>query len=483
MIARLLFHEQEIAPAAFDEAVRRAAGGLERMGVGQGDVVCILLHNAPAFVEAMLAARLLGAYYCPINWHYKAEEAGWILRDSDAKVLITDPALRPQIDAGIPAGVTVVEDWKQFQSQPRWDGAARTPGALMPYTSGTTGRAKGVRRLPQSPEQVALLQENVSRVLGIEPGMRALHPAPLYHSAPSGYAVQSMLFGELMVLEQRFDAERALALIERHRLTHAYLVPTMYVRLLRLPAEVKKRYDLSSMRFVASTGSPCPAELKRAMIDWWGPVFNESYAASELGYVTAISSQEALRKPGAAGRAVGRAKIRILDEEGSELPLGKVGLIYARQPAYPDFAYNNNPEARKAIERDGLLSLGDMGFLDEEGYLYVCDRASDMVISGGVNIYPAEIEAALALMPGVRDCAVFGIPDEEFGEGLCAAVQPEPGAVIASSDVKIFLQGKIASYKVPRVVTFHDELPREESGKIFKRRLRAPYWEKSGRRI
>jgi long-chain acyl-CoA synthetase len=313
--------------------------------------------------------------------------------------------------------------------------------------------------------------------------MRALLSAPLYHSAPNMYATQVLLNGALLVLEPRFDAERTLALIEQHRMTHAYLVPTMYVRLLRLAERVRRKYDLSSLRFVASTGSPCPAELKRAMIEWWGPVFHESYAASELGYVTAISSQEALRKPGSAGRPAGRATVRILDQQGSELPRGEVGLIYARQPAYPDFSYNNNPEARARIERDGLITLGDMGFLDEEGYLYVCDRASDMVISGGVNIYPAEIEATLALMPGVRDCAVFGIPDEEFGEALAAAVQPEPGFPLDLEGVRRYLSERISGYKVPRIVTFHTELPREESGKIFKRRLRAPNWEKTGRRI
>jgi long-chain acyl-CoA synthetase len=292
-----------------------------------------------------------------------------------------------------------------------------------------------------------------------------------------------MLNGALLVLEEKFDAERTLSLIQDLKLTHAYLVPTMYVRLLRLPTSIKSRYDLSSMRFVSSTGSPCPAEIKRAMIEWWGPVFNESYAASEFGYITSISSQEALRKPGSAGRVLGKATLRILDESGRELPRGEIGLIYARQPAFPDFVYNNNPEARRSIERDGLCSMGDMGYLDAEGYLYVCDRASDMVISGGVNIYPAEIEATLALMPGVRDCAVFGIPDEEFGEALCAAVQLDPGASLSSADVQSFLKGKIATYKVPRKVDFHPELPREDSGKIFKRRLRAPYWEKSGRRI
>ena len=484
MTARLVFNASEIEPAALEERVRRAAGALERLGVRQGDVVCILLHNGPAFLEAQLAARLLGAYWCPINWHYKADEAGWILRDSGAKVLVTDDALRAQAGAGIPPGLPVVNDWKQFlDGQVPWKAEERRPGTLMPYTSGTTGRAKGIRRLPQTPEQLAQLQQGMRQVLGIEPGMRALHPAPLYHSAPSSYAVQAALHGELLVLEERFDAERALSLIERHSLTHAYLVPTMYVRLLRLSEAVKRRYDLSSMLFVASTGSPCPAEVKRAMIDWWGPVFNESYAASELGYVTSIGSEEALRKPGAAGRPVGAATLRILDESGRELPRGEVGLIYARQPAYPDFTYNNNPEARRTIERDGLLSLGDMGFIDDDGYLYVCDRASDMVISGGVNIYPAEIEAVLTLMPGVRDCAVFGIPDEEFGEALAAAVQTEAGSLLQSEDVRRYLQEKIANYKVPKVVTFHAELPREESGKIFKRRLRAPYWEKTGRRI
>ena len=484
MTARVLFRETIIAPMAMEDAVRAGASGLERLGVRQGDVVCILLHNSPAFLEAQLAARLLGAYWCPINWHYKADEAGWILRDSGAKALITDNALRAQAAAGIPPDLPVVPDWGRFvQGEAPWNGQPRSPGALMPYTSGTTGRAKGVRRLPQTPEQMALLQQGFAQVLGIQPGMRALHPAPLYHSAPSSYAVQATLHGELLVLEERFDAERALSLIETHRLTHSYLVPTMYVRLLRLPEEEKRRYDLSSMRFVASTGSPCPAEVKRAMIDWWGPVFNESYAASELGYVTSISSAEALRKPGAAGRPVGEASIRILDEGGRELPGGQVGLIYARQPAFPDFTYNNNAGARREIERDGLLSLGDMGFIDEDGYLYVCDRAADMVISGGVNIYPAEIEAVLTLMPGVRDCAVFGIPDDEFGEALAAAVQTETGVVLQSEDIQNYLRERIAGYKVPRVVTFHAELPREESGKIFKRRLRAPYWEKTGRRI
>ncbi len=490
MTAALRFGEREITPAEFEDAARRAAHGLERCGVGEGNVVCIMLRNEPAFLETVFGARQLGAYTCPINWHYKAEEAGWMLSDSGAKALVVDPRLRGQIEGAIPSGlaVLVTENWEQWlASQSPWSGPARTPRSSMPYTSGTTGRAKGVRRLPPPPQDApridALAREGFTKVLGIEPGMRALLPAPLYHSAPNSYALQAMLNGELLVLEPKFDAEQTLALIERHALTHAYLVPTMYVRLLRLPEAAKQRYGLSSMRFVASTGSPCPAEVKRAMIDWWGPVFYESYASSETGYITVISSQESLRKPGSAGRAFGGALLKIVDSDGRERPAGEVGLIYARQPAYPDFTYNNNPEARRAIERDGLWTIGDMGYLDDEGYLYVCDRASDMVISGGVNIYPAEIEAVLAAMPGVRDCAVFGIPDAEFGEALAAAIQPEPGATLDAEAVRRFLGGRIAGYKVPRVIAFHADLPREESGKIFKRRLRAPYWEKSGRRI
>jgi long-chain acyl-CoA synthetase len=483
--AALRFGGREIPPQAFEQAARRAAAGFEQLGVGEGDVVCVMLHNEPAYLEAMFGARLLGAYGCPINWHYKADEAGWILRDSGAKALVTSPTLRQQIEA--PA-IPTIDDWPAWLGrQAAWESAPRRARMAMPYTSGTTGRAKGVRRLSPRPEEAATMdalnREGMALVHGIAPGMRSLLSAPLYHSAPSGYSVQAMLHGELLVLEPKFDAERTLALIHDLKLTHAYLVPTMYVRLLRLDERTRKRYDVSSMRFVSSTGSPCPAEIKRAMIEWWGPVFNESYAASELGYITSITSPEALRKPGSAGRPLGKARVSIRDGSGRELPQGEIGLIYARQPAFPDFTYNNDPDARRKLEIDGLWTMGDMGYLDADGYLYVCDRASDMVISGGVNIYPAEIEAVLALMPGVRDCAVFGIPDEEFGEALCAAVQPDPGATLTAAEVQEFLKRRISGYKVPRQVDFHPELPREDSGKIFKRRLRAPYWEKSGRKI
>ena len=492
MQARLFFDGSEIAPAAFEDAVLRAAGGFERLGIGEGDVVCLMLRNDPALLEGIFGARRLGAYTCPVNWHFKADEAGWILRDSGAKVLIVQSDLLKQIEGGIPQGVSVIEadapKWRAWlEMQPRHAGAERTARYSMPYTSGTTGRPKGIRRFAPSPAETeraaGALGDNVRRVYGLESGVRALLPAPMYHSAPNMYAMQAVLLGATLYLESRFNAERTLHLIEKEQITHAYLVPTMFSRMLKLPDEVKRRYDLSSMEFVITMGSPCAPEVKRAMIDWWGPVIHESYAASELGLVTFISAAEALARPGSAGRPIPGVRLKILDPEGRELPPRTTGLIYARQAAYTDFTYNNNDGARKQLERDGLWTLGDMGWLDEDGYLYLSDRAVDMVISGGANIYPAEIEAALIVMPGVADCAVFGIPDAEFGESLAAAIQPQPGFALSQENVKAWLTERIANYKVPRLVVFHDQLPREDSGKIFKRKLRAPYWEKAGRSI
>ena len=492
MRANLFFDGVAVPPAEFEDAVLRAAGGLERLGVGDGDVVCLMLRNHPAFLEALFGARRLGAYTCPVNWHFKAEEAGWILRDSGAKVLVVQPDLAPQIAGAVPPGVAVVEagdeSWRAWlASHPPHAGPERPARYSMPYTSGTTGRPKGIRRLAPSPadaeRSAAATAESIRVVYGLEPGARALLPAPVYHSAPNMYATQAVLRGATLFLESRFDPESALQRIEQHRLTHAYMVPTMFSRMLKLPEETRRRYDVSSMRFVIIMGSTCAPEVKRAMLEWWGPVINESYAASELGIVTFINAAEALERPGSAGRPIASTRLRILDSEGRELPPRQSGLIYARNAMYTDFTYVNNDAARRELERDGLWTLGDMGWLDEDGYLYLSDRAVDMVISGGVNIYPAEIEAALIMMPGVADCAVFGIPDAEFGESLAAAVQVLENFELNEKQIKDWLAQRIADYKVPRTVVFHGTLPREDSGKIFKRKLRAPYWEKAGRAI
>jgi long-chain acyl-CoA synthetase len=255
------------------------------------------------------------------------------------------------------------------------------------------------------------------------------------------------------------------------------------VGLLRLPEAVKARYDLSSLRWITHGAAPCAPAVKRQMIDWWGPVINEYYGATETGIVVWHDSAEALKKPGTVGHVVEGATMRIVDEQGRDVAPGEVGEIYLRGPLFSDFTYNNDDAKRREIALGDLVTVGDMGYQDEDGYLYLCDRKRDMIISGGVNIYPAEIESVLIQMPGVRDCAVFGIPDEEFGEQICAHVEPLPGAAVDAAGVRAFLLQHLARYKVPRVVELASALPREDSGKIFKRKLRTPYWEKAGRSI
>ena len=493
MTASLVFGPLERSGAEIDRRAAKLAGGLARLGVADGDTVAVMLRNDPAFVDIIQGCRIAGAWYCQINWHFKRDEAGFILGDCGAKVLFIQPDLLAAIDGAVPPGVRVVtvahapgdiaefENW--LAAQAPYAGAPRTPRGHMAYTSGTTGRPKGVRRLPPTPEQQALSAQVTKEALGIYPGVRSLLSAPLYHSAPSSFAQQSLLQGSLMVLEEKFDAEATLALIERHRIDTVYLVPVMYVRLLRLPPEVRSRYDLSSLSFVASTGSPCAPDVKKAMIDWLGPVIHESYASSETGYITVMSPQDAARKPGSAGRPVGRAEIRIFDDNGRELPAGEIGTIFAHQPAYSDFSYHGNEAARRAVGRDGLVSVGDMGYLDDEGFLYVCDRASDMVISGGVNIYPAEIEHVLITLPGIIDCAVVGIPDEEYGEALAAQVVAEAGVTLDAEAIRNALGERIAGYKVPRRIDIVDSLPRDDNGKVVKRRIRDAYWSGRSRRI
>ncbi len=499
----VVFQDRTLTPERFFERYQRGASALRALGIGDGDVVALMMRNGPAVLEAMLAVRWLGAYWCPVNWHFKADEVRHILADSGAKLFICDADLLQSLGDVAPAGVQVLPaipplgEMPADSSEPAastWDAlrdaaspdtgpATQRPRGAMLYTSGTTGRPKGIRRQASTPEQAVLALERLRQIIGLDDGMRALVCAPMYHSAPNSFAMGAAQKDAYIVIEPRFDAEHTLRLIEQHRITHAYLVPTMYVRLLRLPDEVKRRYDLGSMKFVSSTGSPCPPDVKRAMIEWWGPVIHEAYGSSELGYMTRLDSPDALRKPGSAGRPLDGVQIRILGEDGCELPQGQAGLIYVHQSTLTDFTYNDNDAARRSMERDGYLTMGDVGYLDEDGFLFIVDRSADMVISGGVNIYPAEIEAVLQAIPGVEDCAVFGIPDAEFGEGLAAAVQPRAGASLTEDEVKAWLKARLAGYKVPSVVAFHDALPREDTGKIFKRRLREPYWAGTNRRI
>jgi long-chain acyl-CoA synthetase len=261
------------------------------------------------------------------------------------------------------------------------------------------------------------------------------------------------------------------------------MVPTMFIRLMKLPEKVRRKYDVSSLRHIIHAAAPCPADIKRAMIEWWGPVIYEFYGSTESGAVTFANSEDALKKPGTVGKISPGAELRFIGDDGKVLPSGGIGEIYSRIAGNPDFTYHNKPEKRAEIDRDGFITSGDVGYIDEDGYVFICDRKRDMVISGGVNIYPAEIEAVLHAVPGVHDCAVFGIPDAEFGEALMAVVEPQVGATLDVASVRAQLKASLADYKVPKHIEIATNLPREDSGKIFKRRLRDPYWEQAGRRI
>ena len=494
------FLGQRTEPEVFYERWQRCAALLKSLGVREGDVVALMLRNGPLALELTLAARWIGACWCPVNWHFKTEEVQYILADSGATVFIADDTILARLE-GLKSlkGLTYSANaaGAPESGHPAWEAARdavatclvpQSPqrGAMF-YTSGTTGKPKGIRRSPATPEQAAAGLAIMQHCMGFEPGkhaqIRALVSAPMYHSAPNSYSIGASLQNAELFIEERFDAEDTLRLIDQHKITHAYLVPTMYVRMLNLPEDVKARYDLSSMKFVGSTGSPCPPDVKRAMVQWWGPVIYESYGSSELGYMTRLDSHEALAKPGSAGKALPGVSLAILNEKGQPLPVGQAGLIYAHHSALADFTYIGNDAARRKMEVGGLKTMGDIGYLDEDGFLFIVDRSADMVISGGVNIYPAEIEAALQMMPGVADCAVFGVPDDEFGESLMGAVQAAAGANIDATAVQAYLKTRLAAYKVPRQITFHAELPREDTGKIFKRKLREPYWAGRSRRV
>jgi long-chain acyl-CoA synthetase len=487
----------------------RIAGGLQRLAVKQGDSVCILMRNDIAFLEAAYGAMRLGAYAVPVNWHFKPEEINYVLKDSGTSVLIGHADMLHPLRDAIPAGVTVLsaptppeirktykidadhlatpgfaadlESW--LEQQRPYDGPALPQPANMIYTSGTTGHPKGVRRRAPTPQQTAASERLRALIYGLKPGVRALLPGPLYHSAPNSFGLRSGRLGGALVLMPRFDPEEFLRLIEVESIDTIFMVPTMFVRLMKLPEATRRKYDISSLRHVVHAAAPCPADVKRAMIEWWGPVIYEYYGSTEASALTFASSDDALKKPGTVGKILDGVELRFLGEDGTSLPQGEIGEIYSRVADTPDFTYHNKPEKRIEIERDGFITSGDVGYIDEDGYVFICDRKRDMVISGGVNIYPAEIEAALHAVPGVHDCAVFGIPDDEFGEALMAVVEPEAGVRLAIADIRAQLKASLADYKVPKHVEVRAQLPREDSGKIFKRRLRDPYWERAGRRI
>jgi long-chain acyl-CoA synthetase len=510
-LGRVISGTREVTLDALMERAACAATGLGEIGVGAGDAIAVVLRNDFAFFEASYAAQRLGAYSVPVNWHGKTQEIAYVLNDCGAKAVVAHADLLPEVMPAMPpevplfvvptppeiaAAYGIAGDLCTSPPQAlQWDdlvtcfppvGEAAT-GAIssLIYTSGTTGYPKGVRRLDMGSAGAEVFAAMVRDGFGLAPDRapRTVITGPLYHSAPNAYGLYAVRMGGLAVLQPRFDAEELLRLIEQYRITHLHMVPTMFVRLLRLPEDLRRSYDLSSLEWVVHAAAPCPVDVKQAMIEWWGPVIHEYYGATETGIVTFHTSEEALRKPGTVGRPLPGATVKIYGAEGRVLPPGEVGEIYLWQTGFPDFTYHGQGDKRREVGRDGLVTVGDVGYLDQDGYLFICDRARDMVISGGVNIYPTEIEMALLAMPGVRDCAVFGIPDSEFGEKLCAHIEPDAQAQLSVVEVASFLRERLADFKVPRVIEFATALPREDSGKIIKRKLREPYWAETGRKI
>jgi long-chain acyl-CoA synthetase len=507
---KIICGDRTLAIPVMIERASRAARGLRELGIQHDDALAVLLRNDFPFFEAAYAANRLGAHLVPINWHFSGAEVAYILEDSGAKALVAHADLIEPIRAQIPASVRVFvvetpaeigaaysiadarrrssagdvvwESWlTRFEPLP--PETVASPGSMI-YTSGTTGRPKGVRRKPPTPEEAAGIGQMIDLVMDFsQPDIVALLTAPMYHATPNGFFRRAIDTNSTLIVEPRFDAHRYLELIDRYRVTHAYAVATMFVRLLRLPAHVRQQYDVSSLKVVVHGAAPTAPEVKRRMIDWFGPVLLEHYGSTELGAVVYCNSADWLSHPGTVGKALPHVELKVFDAQRNEVPNGTPGEIFARFKLYPDFVYQNDPAKRAAMEYRGLWTAGDIGYLDDDGFLYLSDRKNDMVISGGVNIYPKEIETELYELPGVFDCAVFGIPDEEFGEALAAVIQPTQGASLSEAQVRDFLRGRIAKYKLPKVIEFRDALPREDSGKLFKRKLRDEYWKAAGRQI
>jgi long-chain acyl-CoA synthetase len=483
------------------ERAGRIASGLAGLGVAAGDRVAIVLRNEIEFVEVSVGVGLLGAVPVPVNWHWKGTELGYLLDDCGAVAAFVHADLVPVVRAATERRIPIVEvpvtsalaeayrlvvpassdadheleSWLASQQAPT------APPAVAPmsviYSSGTTGQPKGILRDPMTEEQRALAAQRIFHAFGLSPEMRTMVPAPMYHSAPNAHALFATMAGCDLTILPRFSPHAFLDAVQRHRIEHAQVVPTMFVRMLQLPDSERLSYDVSSLRSVVHAAAPCSPDVKRKMIDWWGPIIVEYYGGSESGCIVFCTSEEWLAHPGTVGRALPGCDVKIYREDGTEADVGESGEVFLDPgEAWPDFTYIGNDEKRRSIERDGYISVGDGGRLDAEGYLYLTDRISDMVISGGVNIYPAEIEKFLITVPGVRDVAVFGIPDEGLGEVLAAHVDTDPSSGLTEDDIRSLVSNNLAKYKTPRVVVIDHDLPREESGKLFKRRIRERYW-------
>ncbi|MCW2686184.1 MAG: fadD4 4 [Mycobacterium sp.] len=476
------------------ERADRYGRGLQGMGLRPGDVLVMLLPNTVENLAVYFAAMQTGLYIVAVNWHLTGPEIAYIISDSGAKVLVAherfaEAARAAADESGLPAegrfaagsidGFQALEDLGADEPAGRPD--IRTLGAPMLYTSGTTGKPKGVRRplTGAHPDAVPVGAIGFFSLFGLTPFDGHVHicSSPLYHTAVLNFSAISIQLGHKVVLMDKWDAEEMLRLIEEHHVTHSHMVPTQFRRLLALPEEVRAKYDVSSLRNVIHGAAPCPPEVMRQMLQWWGPVVTEYYAATEGGGST-ITAQEWLRRPGSVGKAWPYSVIKVHDEEGNEVPTGEVGTVYM-QMGGSSFSYHNDEKKTLASRSGDLFTVGDVGHLDEDGYLYLQDRKSNMIISGGVNVYPAEIENELIMHPKVIDIAVFGVPDEDWGEQIKAVVQAADGVVpddALTAELLEYAKSRLAKFKLPRSIDYIDTMPRDPNGKLYKRKLRDPYW-------
>jgi fatty-acyl-CoA synthase/long-chain acyl-CoA synthetase len=495
----------------WDERACRLASYLRcRHGVGRGSRVAWMLPNSSFYYDLWFAAQKLGAAPVSVPYRLTGAEAAYIIDHSDATVVLLDAELSPKLAAvrdqmpkvnddafilagdigsskGVLARAVPLETALAEGSAERFFLETPSGSGAVVYTSGTTGKPKGaVRELAdRDPTALRSYQRAMTMSLGFMPGAPEVHlvTCPLYHSAPPVFSNMAQVMGGRVVVMRKFDPEAALALIAEERVTSTFMVPTLLRRIVSLPDDVKAKYDLSSMQRLITGGAPCPIDLKQKVFDTFPkPCLYEFYGSTETALVTIIKPDEHLKKPGSCGKPVPGAEVKILDDEGSEVGVNERGTLWVKNPMLVS-GYHKNEEATQSATRDGFFCVGDVATRDDDGFYYIVDRKNDMIISGGVNIYPAEIEHELRQHPAVYDCGVFGVPNDEWGEEVKAVVQLEPGCACSEEELKGFLDARLAGFKRPRSIDFVDELPYSPTGKLLKKDLKAPYWQAAGRSI
>ena len=483
----LIEDERSLTWEQFFRTRNRLAHALAGLGLGAGQHAIVYAHNALENLVVGAALRALGAIGVPMNHRLTAEEVAYILDNADATAVFVGDAFLPMAERV--RGAARVKHWITLGAERRpWaetldDLLARgseTPppappaiGGSMVYTAGTTGKPKGALRRVTDPKAIL---PRLAALDCLDPAQVHLVAGPLYHSAPGGFALYAQMVGGTVVVMRKFDPEEALRLVERHRCTTTFMAPTLLKRIVDLPAEVRARYDVSSMRSLVIAAAPCPMRVKEQALAMFGPVLYEFYGSTELGVNTVLRPEDVLRKPGSCGRAAPGVELAILDDAGRPAAPGTPGELFVRRYDGVFDEYYRNPAATAQTSRGEWMSVGDVAWMDAEGFVYICDRKRDMIISGGVNIYPAEIEDALHRHPAVEDAAVFGVPDPDWGERVHAAVQLRPGRGVTPGELLEFCRAHLADYKTPREVSFHEAFPRDTAGKLVKRLLREPYW-------